>query len=320
MDAEESFDTSLLSGVFATPTPHPATSTTPRSATPATPQPIETCTTPPAVVKKKFKFRHPTSSDNLGHRLIATTPQNNNSSLSFSLLGSDQQSHNTSLVSAQQQQQQQPPQQPQQPRQQPLSTQQRMTTTKKENGKRIFLVTYSQADTVRFPTRKSFARFVVTAFNHGVGKAKVVKWAVCREPHVEGGVHYHVSIKMNDLKRWSMAQRWMAGNGVHCDIQDQHDHYVSMYRYVMKMDELAVDEEGKTPANNHLQTIASPKTKSCNAANRKRRGSAPESHQSQQHSPSCQSSQPPRSRARNMKLTHVDVGEFVVKNNINNYT
>lgn len=302
MDTEESFNTSLLSGEFPSTTPQPVNSTTPG------PLP----TTPPAVVKKKFRFRKPTIYDKL-----PSHQQHPSAAL---------EEERPAIAAHPQQQPQDADPQQQQHRPPPISTQQRMmgAKPKKENGKRIFLVTYSQADTIRFPTRASFARFVINAFNSGTSKAKVVKWAVCLEPHTNGGVHYHVCVKMDGLKHWSTAQRWMAGNGVNVDIQDDHDHYVSMYRYVMKSDSLAVDEEGRTRENNHLQSISSPKTKSCNAANRKRRATATatqqqhrqSSTQQQQHQ---QSSEQQQSRARNLKLTHVDVGEYVVKNNINNY-
>ena len=41
------------------------------------------------------------------------------------------------------------------------------------NGRRTYLVTYSQADLNKFPSRESFGQMLEEQFNTGTGKAKV---------------------------------------------------------------------------------------------------------------------------------------------------
>ena len=61
--------------------------------------------------------------------------------------------------------------------------------TNLRNGRRTYLVTYSQADLKKFPTRESFGTMLEAKFNAGPGKARVSHWACCLEEHQEGGFH-----------------------------------------------------------------------------------------------------------------------------------
>ena len=55
--------------------------------------------------------------------------------------------------------------------------------------RRVYLITYSQADVNKFPTRQSFANAVLAAF----AETNVVHWCCSKEHHQKSGVHYHVS-------------------------------------------------------------------------------------------------------------------------------
>ena len=59
-------------------------------------------------------------------------------------------------------------------------------------GRITYLVTYSQAEMDRFPTRESFGTMLVKHFNSGSGKTKVEHWACSQELHRDGKIHYHV--------------------------------------------------------------------------------------------------------------------------------
>ena len=59
----------------------------------------------------------------------------------------------------------------------------------------VYLVTYSQADVAKFPTREVFARAIVESFS--TGTAEVVQWVCCREMHRKGGGHCHLAIKLD---------------------------------------------------------------------------------------------------------------------------
>ena len=52
-----------------------------------------------------------------------------------------------------------------------------------KSNRRTYLVTYSQADLVKFPSRQSFGEAVEAAFNAGSGKVGVNYWACCKENH-----------------------------------------------------------------------------------------------------------------------------------------
>ena len=62
------------------------------------------------------------------------------------------------------------------------------TLTHKRSGRSQYLVTYSQADSKRFPTRESFGQMLEREFNDGRTVVKVKHWACCRELHQNGTV------------------------------------------------------------------------------------------------------------------------------------
>ena len=67
---------------------------------------------------------------------------------------------------------------------------------------RTYLLTYSQLDHRKFPTRWSFGGAVVEAFG-----ANHVDYFVCaKEPHATEGYHYHLAIRLNKPMRWSRAK------------------------------------------------------------------------------------------------------------------
>jgi len=69
--------------------------------------------------------------------------------------------------------------------------------------KRTYLITYSQADEERYPMKESFAEVVVEAFKSvGQGNGTIVYYAVAKESHKDGNVHYHMSIKLSTPQSW----------------------------------------------------------------------------------------------------------------------
>ena len=55
-------------------------------------------------------------------------------------------------------------------------------------GRRQYLVTYSQADMGKFPSRESFCEMIETEFNREKGHVKVSHWACCKEEHKQGWI------------------------------------------------------------------------------------------------------------------------------------
>ena len=65
-------------------------------------------------------------------------------------------------------------------------------------NRRTYLVTYSKADLVKFPTRQGFGEVITEGFNYGNGKVEVQYWACCLEQHENtSGQHYHVCVKLS---------------------------------------------------------------------------------------------------------------------------
>ena len=65
--------------------------------------------------------------------------------------------------------------------------------------RRVYLITYSQANLEIVPTREAFARIILDAFENAVPESNcaVVHWVCSQEGHVHGGVHYHMAVKLS---------------------------------------------------------------------------------------------------------------------------
>ena len=78
------------------------------------------------------------------------------------------------------------------------------------------------------------------AFNEGRCGVIVEHWAVGREKHANGGLHYHLSIKFSGPRGWHCVWRDMHEDEVTVNFSGNHLYYISMYRYVMKEDKQSV--------------------------------------------------------------------------------
>ena len=124
---------------------------------------------------------------------------------------------------------------------------------------RTYLVTYSLADLTNFPTRKGFGKCIKKHFNSGSGKVKVQHWACAKEKHQNGGVHYHVALKLTGPKHWkSVKERIPLKEGIVVNFSGNHDNYYSAYRYIYKDD----DSVHHSKHHPNLDDVALPWTKS----------------------------------------------------------
>ena len=130
--------------------------------------------------------------------------------------------------------------------------------TNPRNGRRTYLVTYSQADLKKFLTHESFGAMLEAKFNAGPGKARVSHWACCLEEHQEGGFHYHIYLKLSAPKKWLMVKNTIAkGHNVTVHLSDDRDNYIATYKYVCKTD----NQVFHSISHPDLSEIGSPKTK-----------------------------------------------------------
>jgi hypothetical protein len=183
---------------------------------------------------------------------------------------------------------------------------------KTSQSRRTYLITYSQVDLSKFPTRQSFGEQVVAYFNEGAGKVEVEHWACCREPHdTTSGIHYHLCLKLSGPKRWKRVKEKLTDNhGVVVNFSDGHDNYYTAYRYVTKQD----TQVYLSPGHPNLDEIGSPKTKYCvrayRSASRKRSSSVDALNKK------AQKKMPNKIR----RLNNLEVSEFVTENNVKGYT
>ncbi|CAB3996967.1 hypothetical protein DSY43_02735 [Paramuricea clavata] len=175
------------------------------------------------------------------------------------------------------------------------------------NSRRTCLVTYSQADLNKFPSRESFGQMLEEQFNTGTGKAKVSHWACCLEEHQDKGVHYHVSLKLTAPKKWlKIKNDIIKKHNVTVHFSDNHDNYIAAYRYVCKTDDHVVHSIGHPD----LSEVGSPKTKNSTKAYRESRKRAHKLGEEKDTMPCKQKSSRPK------RLTNVEVSDFLVKHKI----
>ena len=117
---------------------------------------------------------------------------------------------------------------------------------------RTYLITYNQADLLKFPSQKEFGKFIKTHFNKGSGKVKVQH-------------HYHVALKLTGYKRWkSVKESIGSSKGIVVSFSDQHDNYHSASQYICKEDTSVHDSKH----HRNLENISSSQTKKLTEAYR----------------------------------------------------
>ena len=173
----------------------------------------------------------------------------------------------------------------------------------KAKPRRCYLITYSQADMQKFPTRESFGEAVVAALTSKQSKVIPQHWACCLEKHSEGGNHYHLSLKLTGAKRWIEAKRSFEEKHLIIVNFSDHEGYYSAYCYISKYDETVFHSRGHP----NLDEVGSPRTKRCQQSYRKRR-SAGQSEEKTGHAKKIQ------------RLSNLEVFDFIVKEEIKTET
>ena len=125
--------------------------------------------------------------------------------------------------------------------------------------RRVYLITYSQADVKKFPTRRSFADAVLAPF----AGTNVMHWCCSKEYHQNSGVHYHMSVKLSKCQRWLPAKKFLSGRfGISVHFSSIHANYYTAWKYVTKEDDCA--EESKDHLD--LRTTKGPRTMNAHVA------------------------------------------------------
>ena len=179
-------------------------------------------------------------------------------------------------------------------------------------SRRVYLLTYSQADLVKFPTRLSFAEAVLNAFEKT--GAPLSHWACCQEQHSNSGTHYYLTASVSKMRRWKTVKKFLQESyGISVHFSSKSLGYVAAYRYICKSDKSVLHSEGHPD----LKQIGSPRTKKCMTVNStkamKRKSSEATS---MLHTSSVK--RPQASKPKRLTMTHV--AEYILLNNIKSHT
>ena len=184
--------------------------------------------------------------------------------------------------------------------------------------RKTYLITYSQADLKRFPTRESFGKCVVEAFSLGKTKSRLLHWVCSQEAHKDGKKHYHVALKFDSNVRWKAAKVYMYNNkGISVHFSDKHYGYYAAYNYAVKYDK----EPFLSPGHPNLPDAKYPKTKICSQALRRSTALKRKSLQNESEpTPSTSGVSSSQGSKKMKRLSNFEVSEYLLKNSIKNDT
>ena len=140
----------------------------------------------------------------------------------------------------------------------------------------VYLITYSRADLVSFPTREVFADAVLEAWDKTC-KSKVLHWVVSKEQHGDSDnsnrfhsqFHYHMALKLDKKSHWLRARNYLeTTSGIKVNFSDHHPNYYSAYQDVTKEDEHSLHSPDHPP----LSDVSAPRTTNASVTVRKNRG------------------------------------------------
>ena len=133
----------------------------------------------------------------------------------------------------------------------------------------VYLVTYSQANLEKFPSRNEFAKAIIASFTQGL--ARVLQWCCSFENHSDSGKHYHMALKLNKVQRWLPSKRYVSEQfGISVHYSNIHHDYYSAWRYVTKSDEAYAESDGHPDLSN----VHVPKTTNASIGKKNVRGKA----------------------------------------------
>lgn len=185
--------------------------------------------------------------------------------------------------------------------------------------RRVYLITYSRADTRKVPSRQRFAEIVLDAFE--LRGASVIQWACCKERHTTGGVHLHMAIKLSKPQRWlSIRQFIQTRHGINVHFSSRHVNYFTAWQYVTKED----DDVLLSPNHPDLWNTGPPATQAASERvaeeRRERQEQEIEEGASGEESSSTSSPSVSKKRKRTPRLSMFEVSEIAVSKGINTYT
>ena len=188
--------------------------------------------------------------------------------------------------------------------------------------RQVYLITYSQADSERFPTRESFAQAIVRSFN-STNTNIVEHWVCCKEAHHTTGFHYHMAIKLQRCKRWLPSKKYLkAEYGISVHFSNLHYNYYSAWKYTTKKDSSFLESD------NHpdLSDLKAPKTDTASSSRKKSSSESDNDSNSDPESASedCQiasdDSRAFKGKKRKKRMSSFDLSEIIIRKGIKSRT
>lgn len=172
------------------------------------------------------------------------------------------------------------------------------------NVRQVYLLTYSQANEERFPTRRHFADAVIDAFKNNT--AQIEHWVCARENHSNGGIHYHLAVKLDRIQRWLTIRNALhEEHGINVHFSSSHYNYYSAWSYVTKEDDDVLESDGHPD----LRNAPAPRTSAASRSN----------HNVEQ-SESDDDLEASKSPKKKKRLSSYQVSEIIINKNIKTRT
>ena len=122
-------------------------------------------------------------------------------------------------------------------------------------ARKIYLITYSQADLAKMPSRESFAEAICDEFNRN--DLVVLNWVCSLESHRVSGIHFHLALQLRMQRRWSAVRvNVKAKHGIDIDFREWEGTYYDAFNYATKFDKHAVQSPGHPLLKNPPRTSA----------------------------------------------------------------
>lgn len=104
----------------------------------------------------------------------------------------------------------------------------------------VYLVTYSQA--TEDWSRETFSRAIVSTFEEH--NCEVTRWVCAKENHQDGGIHFHLALKLDRQKRWlKIRNKISTVYDINVNFSDKHSNYFDAWEYTTKEDTEFIQSE-----------------------------------------------------------------------------
>ncbi len=124
----------------------------------------------------------------------------------------------------------------------------------------VYLITYSQANVDIVATREELSRIVLDSFSNAdpCSHSQVVQWVCSQESHRDGGIHYHMAVKLSARRRWLKVRNYIDEKYcIKVNFSNRHHNYYSAWQYTTKEDSLYVESPNHPDLANYWEPISS---------------------------------------------------------------